>query len=143
MYTKQEVFSKVYTALYKQAGPSFDFLHESCRYLSNVPSSQPGVSIVRKCAVGHLLTPEVTRASLEGRVVGNKVVNTVLCDLGYGEHLDLLSDLQAMHDDTALDLAAESETETPEAFDAEWFKKWRKEMVVYAVNNNLQIPMVE
>lgn len=119
MNSAQEIFDKVVIALRKQGKKSMDNSTSEgniCRYRDRSGN---------KCAIGHLLSDEEYRSSMEGNSVRSLVSFCLVSSATIAwmkPHLDLLIALQSIHDSQ----------DGPEM----WENKWEK----LAKKNGLAVP---
>ena len=119
MNSAQEIFDKVVIALRKQGKKSMDNTMQDgniCRYRDYRGN---------KCAIGHLLSDEEYRPSMEGNSVRSLISFRLVSDATIEwmkPHLDLLIALQAIHDSVG----------GPQM----WENKWEK----LAKKNGLTVP---
>lgn len=89
--TRQEIFTKVLTALRAQGVASYDASGDGCQYRG--PNGT-------KCAVGHLIPDDFPIGTWEGKrasALGNEVFEAM--NVGHNEDLEFLEALQYTHDD--------------------------------------------
>lgn len=119
--TNQEIFDRIYLALYKQGRPSVDE-SGNCLY-----RSKNGL----KCAAGHIIPDELYHTEYEGTTFEclNDTINLLDFDR---EQVQLIASLQSIHDSNTMFYEVRQR----------WFPIWKENMAKYANENGLNIPDV-
>lgn len=86
--TPQEIFDKVATHLFTQRTRAVNGLND-CQYRTETGA---------KCAVGCLIPDELYDPVIESFAVHSSVIRPTLTRIGVDEHVDLLAELQGIHD---------------------------------------------
>lgn len=91
--TPQDVFNTVYLGLRSQG-----FLKSITRLRGSGYGCKLRGDLGFKCAMGYLIPDDRYLPSYESMCAGEPEMKEFLTDLGYGEHLELITALQEAHD---------------------------------------------